>query len=67
MNDIDWSPFDRLPEMTCYCRCGAVFRSHAKVALNVPGLVTRLACPACDKDNDCRRVSSDPETYKIGE
>lgn len=44
---VDWTPFDQLPESTCYCRCseypGTIFRSHAKAMKVNDGiaLVTR--------------------------
>jgi len=67
VNEIDWSVFDTHPEMTCDCRCGAVFRSHAKV-VTIPAvrLVTRRPCPNCRKHGDVRRASSDPEKFTIG-
>jgi hypothetical protein len=66
---IDWSVFDAFPENTCYCRCGTVFRSHAKFVTDAGdgkfGIVSRIACPACKLDNRLRQVSSDPEYMTI--
>lgn len=63
---IDWTVFDKYSEDTCYCGCGAVFRSHGKF-VNKPkcGLVTRKPCPACGKNDDICRLSADPETFTI--
>jgi hypothetical protein len=64
----DWSEMDRFGKSTCYCRCETVFRSQAKVAFDASGkpwLLTRTPCPACGRDDACRRVSSDPETMTI--
>lgn len=51
----DWSEFDGLEEMVCYCRCSGVFKSHAKVVHSEDGkskrLVTRKACPACGRND----------------
>lgn len=65
---IDWSIFDGDPEQTCGCRCGHIFRSHAKLVMGVerPHSKTRKPCPACGRDDNCDRLSSDPEPYSIG-
>lgn len=63
---IDWTKFNKYPESTCYCRCEAVYRSHAKFDMTKPGLVTRKPCPACGSTENCRRVSDDPERVTIG-
>ena len=64
---IDWSVFDQYPESTCDCRCGARFRSHAKVVRDKENLVTvtRKPCPDCNENDNCNRVRSDPERYVI--
>ena len=63
---IDWSKFDAGAEDTCTCRCGARFRSHAKIVmLPVPMLLARKACPGCKRHDDLTRVASDPETVTI--
>ena len=64
--NIDWSVFDEYPEDTCSCRCGEVFRSHAKFVRDVSRVITRKACPACGKNSDFSRIESDPEKYTIG-
>lgn len=62
---IDWSPFDALPESTCECRCGAVWRSHAKtVVAPLPSwtgscVVARKSCPGCGRDDDLRSAQPD--------
>jgi hypothetical protein len=47
--DIDWAPFDPMPENTIECRCGASYRSHSRVAKVIGWLtiVTRKPCPEC--------------------
>lgn len=63
---IDWTKHDEFPESTCYCRCGAVFRSHSKMVFDgVPKTITRRPCPACKRDDDCRRISADPEKFTL--
>ena len=60
---IDWSNFDAYSESTCYCRCMAIFRSHARFVANPePGLVSRKPCPKCGSTDHLFRVSSDQET-----
>jgi hypothetical protein len=60
---IDWSVFDKFPEMTCTCVCGTVFRTHAKGVPGV-GLVARKPCPKCG-DTKLGRASSDTEWMTI--
>ena len=62
--NIDWSKFIDF-EDTCHCRCGKVFRSHAKFVIAVKKVITRKPCPQCGKDNDCMRVCSDREVMEI--
>lgn len=61
MDNIDWSKFTGAEDV-CHCRCGKVFRSHAKFVIYVARMITKKKCPSCGKDNDCWRVTSDPET-----
>lgn len=63
---IDWSIFDGDPEMTCGCRCGAEFRSHAK-SFYTEGrkVITRKPCPQCGRNDNCNQISSDPEIFSI--
>ena len=63
---IDWSIFNGDPEATCYCRCGAVFRSHAKGIYRVGyRSVTRKHCPKCGQNDNCNRISFDPESFTL--
>lgn len=63
---IDWRAFDAHPESTCFCRCEAVYRSHAKIVMEPsPHVVARKACPACGRTDNLRRVSSDREVMTI--
>ncbi len=61
---IDWSGFDKYPESTCVCRCGAVYRSHAQYIRPV-GTAVRKPCPGCGKQDDVISVRGDPETYSL--
>lgn len=65
---FDWSKFDTFPESTCYCRCGAVFRSHGRAAMTPPPphAVSRKPCPKCGKSDDITRIQSDPESMTLG-
>lgn len=65
MSKINWSVFNNDPENNCYCRCGAIFRSHAKFVGVLGKMVARKPCPACGKNDDMQRVSSDPESFII--
>ena len=64
--EIDWSIFDGDPEATCYCRCGKVFRSHVK-GMYTEGArsVSRKPCPGCGQNDDCNRISFDPESFTL--
>ena len=64
---IDWTKHDQYPEMTCYCKCGAVYRSHTKfiIVLN-PHTESRKPCPRCGSTSDVIRACSDPEKQTIG-
>lgn len=73
---IDWTPFDGLPEATCYCRCGGVFRSHAKGCVRDADetaerrvyrivMTAKKQCPECGQSDKIYRVSHDPESYTI--
>lgn len=64
MKKINWTKFTGA-EDTCYCRCGKVFRSHAKYVMSAARMVTRKECPSCGKNNNCWRVASDSETIEI--
>jgi len=64
-DEIDWTVFDGNPEMTCHCRCGEVFRSHAKFYGRIRHTVTRKPCPACGSHLDCNMIESDVETWGI--
>ena len=66
---FDWNTFDGIPENTCFCNCGTIFRSHSK-GMMVNGkykLITKKACPACNTTDNCRKISSDPELFTVGE
>lgn len=64
---VDWSRFTGPVSTTCYCRCGVAYRSHCKTVKHneVWLLVTQRSCPGCGRVDDCRRASSDPETFTI--
>jgi len=66
MAPIEWRAFDPYPEDTLTCRCGAVYRSHAKFVIKPrSGLLARKPCPKCGRVDDIRRASSDPEVVRI--
>lgn len=56
------------PEDTCYCKCGAVYRSPSKLKY-IDGdfvLLTGKPCPGCGKSkNNCFKISSDPEAFVV--
>lgn len=62
---IDWSPFDKYPPPTCFCRCGAIFLAHAKFSVEEGGLVSRRPCPRCSATKNLFRVSTDWEAETI--
>ncbi len=62
-----WKTLDGVvPEDTCECICGAVYRSHAKFAMldTGPCIYPRKPCPACGK-HELRKASSDPEIQRL--
>jgi hypothetical protein len=66
MSEVDWTAFNKYSEDTIECRCGAVYRSHAKAKLLETGftVITRKPCPACGKDRGhVRSARTDPETW----
>lgn len=62
---IDWSRFGDEITQTCFCRCGAEFRSHAKIDMTVRKSVSKDPCPGCEDHDNLRRVSSDPESWSL--
>lgn len=58
---IDWSAFDNEPEKICYCYCGQVFRTHAKLIEAKDGVqhITREKCPGCGKEDNSRIIRSE--------
>lgn len=66
---VDWSKFDGPPSQTCYCRCGGVYRSHAKTTRLGESLtiVSKDPCPDCGSHTDLRKVEGDPERWAVRE
>lgn len=48
------------------CWCGAEYRSHAIFDKDAKRMVARKPCPQCGKDDNFRKISSDPETMTLG-
>lgn len=66
VDDIDWSVFEPGDEMTCSCRCEAVYRSFAKsVNLGRWCLATQKPCPKCGSHVNCYSGRSDPEAMTL--
>ena len=67
---IDWSVFDKYPENTVECQCGATYRSHTQVAIGADGKLrihSRKPCPSCVAQiGNAVAARSDPEEYTIG-
>jgi hypothetical protein len=65
--EIDWSAFGPTVQTTCFCRCGILFRSHAKAAKVGDRflLVTQRPCPNCGRRDNCSRAGTDPEEFTI--
>ena len=68
MEKIDWTPFDGDPEYNCTCRCGAHFRSHAKVIYEGVGrgMYSRKPCPGCGRHDNISGVRSDWDRFSLG-
>jgi hypothetical protein len=64
MSVIDWTVFDRWPELAIECRCGASFRSRAKITAE-GRIATRKPCPKCGQLANARSARSEPETMTI--
>ena len=62
---VDWSIFDWPVSQTCYCRCGAEYRSHAKINMDLRRTVSKDPCPECGSHGNLRMSSSDPETMTL--
>jgi len=60
MEEIEWSEFDRDPEMYVTCRCDAVFRSHVRLMKFADGFrhYSRKPCPNCGKHDNATRSST---------
>jgi len=66
MTKYDWSIHNEYSESTCFCQCGAIYRSHAKILMTEkPHLISRKPCPACQHTDLLTQISSDPEMYTI--
>jgi hypothetical protein len=68
MSDVDWSKLEQFPvDTTVHCNCGAEYRSRAKGTYTDGHAVLRSQerCPACGKDDDIRKIASDPEMYSL--
>ena len=65
---IDWSKFKDFSEHTCECRCGVVYRSHAKGTVEDGWkMTTQKPCPGCGETvNNCRKYECDTEIVTIG-
>lgn len=65
--NIDWSQFGDNVTTTCYCRCGGIYRSHAKTVKHHGSWkgCSQLPCPKCGKHDDLFRVSQDPESVTL--
>ena len=64
MTGNEWAGHDQFSESTCFCRCGAVFRSHSRYSM-VKGLISRKPCPTCGETTTLVKASSDPEHMTI--
>lgn len=63
---VDWSVFDKYPEITVTCVCRHEYRSHAK-GVNVDGryvLVARKPCGVCGGEL-LMAARSDPESMTL--
>ena len=58
---INWSLIETLPESTCYCFCGSIYKCHARsLVLNGSVLLySRKACPGCSRHDNLHRISHD--------
>lgn len=64
MATIDW---DKRHVNTCYCKCGAVFRSKSVTTYSDKLIMkSQVPCPSCGKDDNLRGISHDPEKFTIG-
>lgn len=64
---MDWSCFKDKPiTQTCSCRCGAEYRTHAKINMDLRRSVPLDPCPGCGRHDNIRRTSDDPELWTLG-
>lgn len=68
LKEIDWSKFIEPVTQTCYCYCGARYRSHAKACMNEGKMmmISQKPCPVCDKHDNMFRIVNDPERWTVG-
>jgi len=68
LEKIDWSIFDGDPELTCTCRCGAQFRSHAKFVSEGNSFrhYSQKPCPGCGRHDNISGIRSDWERFSLG-
>lgn len=64
---IDWS---KIAEQTITCVCDHVYRSKAKGKITPDTdpkftIFVERPCPACGRDRNPRRTSSDPESFTV--
>jgi hypothetical protein len=62
---IDWTNLDQYPEYTVECKCGHIYRSHAKFDITILQIVARIPCANCG-DTHMRAARSDPESHTLG-
>lgn len=68
ISEIDWESLGEVSQ-TCFCRCGAEYRSRNKCVAygdKQMAMVSQNPCPSCDERvNNCHRISSDPEQWSL--
>jgi hypothetical protein len=64
---VDWAEFEGDSRGTCFCNCGAQFRSHTKIVSLNDELVQvyEYPCPGCDKVTGIFRTSYEYESFTI--
>lgn len=65
---IDWSAFTWPIDQTITCRCGELFRAHAKFSNQEegPGVFSQIPCPSCRSYGPHARSEGDPKSFTIG-
>lgn len=62
----DWTNVLKYPPSEIFCHCGAIFHSHAMFDGDTGRMVLKSSCPGCGKSDAFWRISTAPESQRLG-